>query len=67
MLGKAAELGSTHKADWKSWKDYLEYFCYRFLSRKEISSIMADKDKHIHWDDEDLKTRIKRHFKRQEV
>lgn len=40
------------------------YFCYPFLSKKEIAGIQKDQDIYIHSHNTDIKARLKRHFKK---
>jgi len=61
-IGKAGEIETSHKANKKCWKEYLEYFCTPFLTADEVKSIMDDKDFYFHHNAKGGKARMKRHF-----
>ena len=61
-IGKAGEIETSHKANKKSWSEYLKYFCTPFLTEQEVKDIMSDKDLYIHDTSVGLKKRMKRHF-----
>jgi len=63
--GKGAELLSSVEQYKEHFRGILEYFCYPFLTTKEIGHIVSDHDKYVHETDEDLMRRSKRHFKAQ--
>ena len=66
-FGKANEIELSHTAHQKSFKDYLHYFCRPFLTKGEVSAMIKGHDLYIHYDEDSLNKRLKRHFKRQVV
>ena len=61
--GKGGEvtLAVTHWAEYS--KNYDHEILSPFLTKKEVERINNDNDLYINWNDTNLKTRIKRHFK----
>lgn len=69
-IGYAGKGGEFHMASGeyqRQFKEIMEHCCYPFLSKAEINKLAEDKDAYIHPTDDDLKKRLKRHFKRMEV
>lgn len=67
FFGKGSEMKDQIENYSKINKDMDNYYCAPFLTKKEIEKLASDSDLYIHWDDKDLKDRIKRHFKQHEV
>lgn len=61
--GKGNEIFKQSEAYKKTFEYRFNSACQPFLTKKECESILHGKDLYVHWDDSNLETRIKRHFK----
>lgn len=61
--GKGSEIKASVQEYEKHFKKSLKYFCYPFLSLKELNKIGRDEDVYIHDDDPNIAARLARHFK----
>jgi len=60
--GKGAEMKMSVKEQDRHLSTVTKQICFPFLTDEEIKGIVGDRDIFIHWDDKDLKTRLKRHY-----